>query len=67
MKIIFVIFLLLSVNGYSQSNNALGVSTDKDFQKPILGWSSWNNYRININEQLIKSQTDAIINLDFSM
>ncbi len=28
---------------------------------PIMGWSSWNNFRININEQLIKEQTDALI------
>lgn len=30
-------------------------------QKPIMGWASWNNYRININEQIIKTQVDAIV------
>lgn len=28
---------------------------------PIMGWSSWNNYRININEDIIKSQADAMV------
>ncbi len=28
---------------------------------PIMGWSSWNNFRININEQLIREQADAMI------
>jgi len=28
---------------------------------PIMGWSSWNSFRINISEQLIREQTDALI------
>lgn len=28
---------------------------------PIMGWSSWNQFRININEQMIKEQADAMI------
>ena len=30
---------------------------------PIMGWSSWNTYRININDSLIQRQTDAMVNL----
>lgn len=30
---------------------------------PILGWSSWNEYAVNINEQVIKNQIDAICEL----
>jgi hypothetical protein len=26
-----------------------------------MGWSSWNHFRVNINEQLIKEQADAMI------
>ncbi len=29
-------------------------------QTPIMGWASWNNYRIHINEDIIKSQADAM-------
>jgi hypothetical protein len=28
---------------------------------PIMGWSSWNNYRIHINEHIITSQADAMV------
>jgi alpha-galactosidase len=28
---------------------------------PIMGWSSWNNFRVHINENIIKSQADAMI------
>lgn len=30
---------------------------------PIMGWSSWNTYRININSDLIKSQAKAAVDL----
>jgi hypothetical protein len=26
-----------------------------------MGWSSWNNFRVNINEQLIREQADAMV------
>ncbi len=32
-------------------------------QTPIMGWSSWNTYRININDSLIMKQADAMVNL----
>ena len=28
---------------------------------PIMGWSSWNNFRIHIDEQMIREQADAMI------
>ncbi len=30
-------------------------------EKPLMGWSSWNTYHVNINEELIKSQADALV------
>lgn len=30
-------------------------------QTPIMGWSSWNNFRININEEIIKAQADYMV------
>lgn len=30
-------------------------------EPPVMGWSSWNTYRIHINEDLIKSQADAMV------
>jgi len=28
---------------------------------PMMGWSSWNTFRININEELIKASADAMV------
>ena len=28
-----------------------------------MGWSSWNTYRVNINEELIRKQADAMISM----
>ena len=28
---------------------------------PTMGWSSWNTYGVNINENLIKRQADAMV------
>jgi len=28
---------------------------------PIMGWSSWNNFKINIDEKMIREQADAMI------
>lgn len=28
---------------------------------PLMGWSSWNAFRINIDESLIKAQADALV------
>ena len=27
---------------------------------PTMGWSSWNTFALNINEELIKGQADAM-------
>lgn len=30
---------------------------------PVMGWSSWNTYRVNISDSLIMSQADALVRL----
>ena len=30
----------------------------------MMGWASWNNYRVNISEEIIKSQADAMVRLN---
>ncbi|MEE1943892.1 hypothetical protein VRU48_02155 [Pedobacter sp. KR3-3] len=39
---------------------ALLASAQK-IKSPIMGWASWNNYRVNISENIIKKQTDALV------
>ncbi len=33
---------------------------------PIMGWSSWNHFRVNINEKMIREQADAMISSGMS-
>ncbi|OAB43046.1 NPCBM/NEW2 domain-containing protein [Paenibacillus antarcticus] len=41
-------------------NNAV-VTENQPGLTPIMGWSSWNAFRINISEQLIHEQADAMV------
>ncbi|RVT79746.1 glycoside hydrolase family 27 protein [Flavobacterium sufflavum] len=38
-----------------------GILCAQEAKPPIMGWSSWNNFRVNINEDIIKEQADAMI------
>ena len=41
---------------------ALAIATPTMAQNgPTMGWSSWNTYGVNINENLIKRQADAMV------
>lgn len=31
------------------------------FEPPVMGWSSWNTYRVNINDTLIRRQAQAMV------
>lgn len=50
-KILSLIIILVIV---------LGAKAQKT---PLMGWSSWNAYGLNINDSLIRSQADAMIRL----
>ena len=51
MKVI-VSFLLVGV---------LSATAAETPRPPMMGWSSWNAYRVNISEDLIKRQADALV------
>ncbi len=62
----FFFILLLSCNQGTENSKEL--SRDKVVREsklstkpPIMGWASWNNYRTNIDEEMIKSQADAMV------
>lgn len=38
-------------------------SVQEKSKKPIMGWASWNNYRVHITENIIKEQADAMVSL----
>lgn len=35
----------------------------KAIERPTMGWSSWNTYRVNISDSLIRAQADALVAL----
>jgi len=49
------LLVLLSFLSIGNSINA------QDPKTPMMGWSSWNTFQINISEQLIKETADAMV------
>jgi hypothetical protein len=39
----------------------LSYLTAQTAKAPIMGWSSWNNFRVNIDEKMIREQADAMV------
>ncbi len=55
MRLLRYTILLLAAIFSTEAN-----AQDKEARAPIMGWASWNNYRVGINEDIIKSQADAM-------
>ncbi|UCS93373.1 glycoside hydrolase family 27 protein [Echinicola marina] len=47
-----IVLLLMLIGFYAHAQRP---------QTPLMGWSSWNNYRVNISEDIIKKQADAMV------
>lgn len=69
-KVIVIVLISLFVSCNTEkslkqkinSNHDVNNSRVENISKtPIMGWASWNNYRIGINEDIIKNQADAMI------
>lgn len=43
------------------ATNSDNIRENDRSKTPIMGWASWNNFRAAINENIIKTQTDAIV------
>jgi alpha-galactosidase len=46
---------------YSPSLNSSSSHDISKPQTPIMGWSSWNNFHVDINEEVIKAQADFMV------
>lgn len=57
---IFLGTVLLSCKT-SDPVSQLGQQPSSVFTPPLMGWASWNNYHVNISEEIIKSQADAMV------
>lgn len=69
-----VVALCLLCEIHLQAQSAAGIPTvqqsanapftdvaNKKHRTPLMGWSSWNTYRIHISDTLIMRQTDAMV------
>src|SRR5690606_5062021 len=59
--ILSMLFTLLVMSCNTSINRKTPTHSKVTSNAPIMGWASWNNYRVNINENIIKSQADAMI------
>ena len=53
--IIFILFALTSLTIYAQTG------FDELAKTPPMGWNSWNTFRLNIHEDLVREVADAFI------
>ena len=58
--VITVLMLCLSAAGGADTA-ANGAEVSPRPQTPIMGWSSWNHFHININEAIIRGQADSMV------
>ncbi|MEN8251723.1 MAG: glycoside hydrolase family 27 protein [Bacteroidota bacterium] len=66
LKQILILLLTGLLCGQVLGQNYLKSSPSKTTltnQAPLMGWASWNNYRVNINEGIIRKQADAMVRL----
>ncbi len=53
--ILIALFFLTIVQVSAKKNS------ESKHKPPIMGWASWNNYHVNISEDIIKAQADAMV------
>ena len=58
MKSLFLRYGLLAF----LMTKVLSASQAQSVAPPIMGWSSWNTYHVNISDSLIMQQADAMVN-----
>lgn len=56
------ISLLLMACGRGRETGVTGPEA-LDFRPPAMGWASWNHYRVDISEEIIRAQADAMVEL----
>lgn len=52
--ILFLLLLLAFSCNKTTENKEKTSALEHTSQTPMMGWSSWNNYKVNINENIIK-------------
>ncbi len=53
--LLWIFLFSIPVQSFSQQNSTLRPQT------PIMGWASWNNFHVAIDEDIIKAEADAMV------
>lgn len=62
MMCILGLFAVSSLPADNAENPAKDKKVKTNFAPPLMGWSSWNAFRVNISEDIIKGQADLLVN-----
>ncbi len=63
MTILPVAFVFLFAAYYGVAASGISSGKASGVETPTMGWSSWNTYRVNISEELIKKQASLMVEL----
>ncbi len=62
IKILSFALILFSIAACTVKSKEMPAKQEESsFKTPLMGWASWNNFRVNINEDIIKAQADAMV------
>ncbi len=59
--VFFVVAVFLTAACCQEAKKESSAPTSQKQLTPLMGWASWNQYRVNISEDIIKKQTDALV------
>ncbi len=54
---------VLLATACSDTKRSSACSESRPVTPPVMGWSSWNAFRVNIDEELVKRQADLLVEL----
>ena len=66
--IIFLLSILVISCQYQENNPASKTQEQqvaKPLKTPLMGWASWNSFRVNINEEIVMANANAMISSGF--
>ena len=64
-KTIIILLCILIISCQYQKNNPANTTYEQQTAKPpktpLMGWASWNSFRVDINEEIVMANADAMI------